>query len=246
MYRSTRSFSLTEKGEAVAQMASNMMSALENGYSEFNDESAQLTGRLKITLPSFDADDEVLSNIWEFAKQHKAVELELNFSDQQIDLTRDGFDMAIRYGSLVDSSLKASKIGSFNVIPICAKSYLNDKKSPKIPRDLSKLDYISLGTKIKSNRFTNSGKQIKFTPQNERIELNSVDQALSAIKSGLGYSILPESVCRAGLNAGEIVRLIPDWHITEFDIFAIRPKDARKTDLSAKLLEHLQNTKPAK
>lgn len=243
MYRSTRSFSLTEKGEAVAQMASNMISTLEEGYSQLNDKRAQLAGKLKISLPLFDADDEILPSIWDFSRQHKAVKLELDFSDYAVDLTRDGFDMAIRYGSLVDSSLKASKIGSFNVIPICAKSYMNGREQPKTPKDLAKLDYISIGAKIKSNRFINSDKQTTFTPQNERIELNSVDQALSAIKSDLGYSFLPEFVCRTGLKSGTVVRLIPDWQIPEFGIFAIRPKDARKTDLSAKLLEHLQNAK---
>lgn len=243
MYRSTRSFSLTEKGEAIAQMASSMMSVLEEGYSQLNDKGVQLSGKLKISLPSVSADDEVLPNVWRFADQHKSVELDLDFSDQPADLTRDGFDMAIRYGSLTDSSLKASKIGSFNVIPICSKTYLDYYEPPKAPKDLAKLDYISIGTKIKGNRFVNSGKQITFTPQNERIELNSITQALSAIESDLGYSFLPESICSYGLKTGEIVRLIPDWHIPEFGVFALRPKDARTTDLSAKLLKHLQGTK---
>lgn len=239
MYRSTRSLSLTEKGKLVADMAAKMMAAVEQGYEDLSDQGIKLSGKMRISIPSFAADHKLLPAIWEFARQHTSVELEIDASDKLVDLTRDGYDLAIRFGSLENSTMKARKIGEFNVIPFCATSYLEGKDIPDTPQQLSKLVYVSLGPQLKQHRFYKDKSKTIFTPNNEQVEINSVEHVFQSVKSGLGYSYLPESVCEQGLEKGELIRLIPQWHIKPFGIYAVRPKDARASDLSSKLIEHL-------
>ncbi|MEP3199984.1 MAG: LysR family transcriptional regulator [Lentilitoribacter sp.] len=239
MYRSTRSLSLTEKGKLVADMAAEMMSAVEKGYEQLSDQGVSLSGKLHISIPSFTADHTLLPAIWEFAQRHKSVDFVIDASDTLVDLTRDGFDLAIRFGSLEASAMKARKIGTFNVITFCAAAYLENNTAPETPQQLSKLAYVSLGAKLKQHTFYQGKSKVAFTPSNEQVEINSVEHVLQAVKSGLGYSYLPESVCEEGLKSGELVKLIPNWEIKPFGIYAVRPKDARATDLSAKLVEHL-------
>lgn len=239
MYRSTRSLSLTEKGKLVADMAAQMMAAVEQGYEHLSDQGLKLSGKMRISIPSFAADHKLLPAIWEFARMNRSVDLIIDASDKLVDLTKGGYDLAIRFGSLENSTLKTRKIGVFNVIPFCAASYLQNKINPDTPQELCTLDYISLGPQLKQHTFYKDKSKVVFTPNNEQVEINSVEHVLQAIKSGLGYSYLPESVCEQGICDGEFVRLIPEWHIKPLGIYALRPKDARASDLSSKLIEHL-------
>jgi DNA-binding transcriptional LysR family regulator len=47
------------------------------------------------------------------AQEHPGLELEMSFSDRVVDLVEEGFDMAVRNGTLQDSSvLVARKLGA--------------------------------------------------------------------------------------------------------------------------------------
>ena len=60
----------------------------------------------------------------EFARRHPLVTVELGLNDRLVDLAEEGWDLAIRIGSLSNSSLIARRIAPCRTVVCAAPSYL--------------------------------------------------------------------------------------------------------------------------
>ena len=61
----------------------------------------------------------------ELAQEHPGLELEMSFSDRVVDLVEEGFDMAVRNGTLQDSSVQvARRLGEHRMVLCAAPEYL--------------------------------------------------------------------------------------------------------------------------
>jgi DNA-binding transcriptional LysR family regulator len=74
-----------------------------------------------------------------FLDRHPDVSLDLGISDRFVDIIREGFDIAIRMGSLADSDLVSRKIGDIRFVLAASPDYISRNRVPPILR-------ISVGT----------------------------------------------------------------------------------------------------
>ena len=123
-FRSTRSLSLTGEGHQILDAARRMVNAGEEAIDALADHIDQPVGALRITLPAFGDNSPVHKAIWQFAHNHPMVAISLHSSDYLADLVKDGFDLAIRLGTLSDSSLKNRRIGTFSRALVASPEYL--------------------------------------------------------------------------------------------------------------------------
>jgi DNA-binding transcriptional LysR family regulator len=77
------------------------------------------------------------------------LELEMSFSDRVVDLVEEGFDMAVRNGTLQDSSvLVARRLGEHRMVLCAAPDYLLKKGTPQSVDDLphhAAINYLQAG-----------------------------------------------------------------------------------------------------
>ena len=142
LYRSTRSLSLTADGKQLLEAAQRMVAAAQDGFSRIADVSSQPAGSLRISAPTFLLDTSPQSIIWDFAKSYPNVAMTLVSSDENVNLIADGFDVAIRMGTLADSNLKTRKIGQFQRLLVAAPSYLETCRTITTPADLQNCEFI--------------------------------------------------------------------------------------------------------
>jgi DNA-binding transcriptional LysR family regulator len=55
------------------------------------------------------------------------------------------------------------------------------------------------------------------------LHVNTADAMTIAITNGMGIGIQPIASAVAGLRAGTLVRVLPEYHFEEFNLFAIYP-----------------------
>ncbi|MGO7697045.1 LysR substrate-binding domain-containing protein, partial [Rhizobium leguminosarum] len=73
-----------------------------------------------------------------YARQHERLELELSFSDRQVDLIAEGFDLAVRNGVLVNgTALHARRLVSLRKALCASPAYLAARGEPRSLADLS-------------------------------------------------------------------------------------------------------------
>ena len=138
----------------------------------------------------------LLPMLAEFMRLYSDIELDLDFSNKNVDLIEEGFDLAIRVGDLHDFRLMARKCGAFRLILVAAPDYLSEKGIPKAVSDLSRHDCLHF-------RYMRSGKIAKWplpedadtsdTRLPARLIANENLMLIQAARSGLGIARVPTS-----------------------------------------------------
>lgn len=243
LYRSTRRLSLTHDGKKLYVSAEAMLLAAEKGLNSIAYHAAEPTGKLILTLPAMLARSPLVSDIAEFAKTFPKVALSINVSDIQQDLIREGIDLAIRIGSLKDSTLKSKRIFTMKRKLIVAPTLLNQHKSPRQPQDLCKWDWI--GLKMRSNTKTlvnQKGKTclINFEP---RVIVDSMDAACQLAIAGLGLATPPAFLVVEDIQRGYLVEPLPKWQVESLPVYIVWPPNASKESLTFRFIAFLEMRK---
>jgi len=135
--RTTRSISLTEEGRILIDGAKDVLSEVSDLDSLIRHGANTLSGPIRISAP-IDLGRSIVSEaISTFTADHPAVSIQLSLSDGYVDLVGQGFDLAVRFGTVTDSSLRVRSLGRYQRLVCAAPSYLEKHGSPQKPEDLA-------------------------------------------------------------------------------------------------------------
>lgn len=135
--RTTRSLSLTDEGRTLLDGARAVLAEIEDLDTRIRHGAGALSGPIRISTP-VDMGRSIVSDIVErFTQEHPAISVELSLSDGYVDIVGQGFDLALRYGTIADSSLRIRNIGHFRRIVCAAPAYLERHGTPRTPDELT-------------------------------------------------------------------------------------------------------------
>ena len=104
LHRTTRSLALTEDGQGYYEHCLRAVEELRAGESALESGRREAAGRLRVSVPMLFGKRCVAPVLARLAAEHPRLELDLSFSDRQVDLIEDGFDLAIRNGEIGDGT----------------------------------------------------------------------------------------------------------------------------------------------
>lgn len=221
--RSTRAVTLTEAGADYLARSEAILAALDEA-----DHAARGTGELRGTLrvatsPPF-AIRTIMPRLARFIEQHPKLRIEFALDDARQDLIGDSVDVAVRIGTLSDSTAVARKIGTVHRVLVAAPAYLARAGMPLAPSDLVGHMFIigPAGRSSEGWSFRKGGKATSVRVQG-RLVVNAAEAAAAAAIAGLGILSTGQGGVQAELEAGSLVRLLPDWEIGTSDIHVILP-----------------------
>ena len=134
--RTTRSISLTEEGRTLVDGAKSVLSEVSDLDTRIRHGAETLSGLIRISAPVDLGRSIVSQAISTFAEVNPAVSIELSLSDGYVDLVGQGFDMAVRFGNVMDSTLRVRSLGKFQRYVCAAPEYLERHGTPQRPDDL--------------------------------------------------------------------------------------------------------------
>src|SRR5262245_34282215 len=103
LYRTTRQLKLTDEGAKLVSAARDVVAAAERGIEALAMDSEDPAGQLTVAMPASLIADALFADVAAFARAFPRVSLAIRFSDVQVDIIRDGIDVALRAGTLKDS-----------------------------------------------------------------------------------------------------------------------------------------------
>ena len=222
--RTTRSLSLTEAGEALFQRAVPLLADWQEAEAVSLSDNCALSGRIRLAAPLSFGVKYLGPALLDFKALHPSLNFDIDFSDRQIDLISEGVDVAIRIGTLSDSSLIARKLASIDMVATIAPDLLAEKGRPETPQDLLRFDEL---------RYTHrSRKGWQYTdPQGESgdIELTSTLQAnngnflIEAAIAGQGVTIQPLFIACDALRNGTLEVVLPHYKWSNISAYAVYP-----------------------
>lgn len=232
LYRTTRKIALTNEGRLFYARVAEMLRSAETGLNELNALSQEPVGALRASIPAFMSSSSVSTAIAEFSRQHPQVALSLAFTDHQVDLLGDGFDVNIRVGWLDDSTMMSRKLGGSARALVTGAEYAATRPPPKHPTDLEDWDWVRYRHRSDYTRMTGpEGEEVKILGQ-ARLEVDSVDALYHFACQNLGTTILPEHLAARGEADGRLIRLFPKWQLMPLGIFAVWPDASRRENLT--------------
>src|SRR5512138_1076673 len=129
--RTTRSQSLTEEGHAYYERCVRALAELDAAEAEFDARRSEPSGCLRVSVPVLFGRRCVAPLLLQLANEHRALSVEMSFSDRFVDLVDENFDLAVRIGSLSDSAtLAARRLGEQRMGICAAPSYLAKRGMP--------------------------------------------------------------------------------------------------------------------
>ncbi len=233
--RTTRGLSLTEAGTDFKPYAERMVAALNSARDALS-RQGEATGRLRLTAPISFGDSHLAPVLAELALRHPRLEIHTTYSDRRVDLIGEGFDAAIRLGTLTDSTLIARKIAPIRAVLIASPAYLARRGIPHTPDDLAPHDLIPHGDQLWE--FLHDGQSLQFRPRG-RFTADSGSAELAAVVAGLGIAMMPTFLAGPAIQRKDVVTLLDDYRIPEAGLYIVRPPPADPMPLKVRVLTEI-------
>lgn len=133
--RTTRQLRLSPAGERYLPECQKALNLLNQAKQNAKGEQANIEGELRIAASSDLGRNLLVPWLDEFIELHPKISVKVNISDSNIDFYRDAVDMALRYGSPVDSNLYGFKICHVPCVLCASPDYVAKHGQPSEPKD---------------------------------------------------------------------------------------------------------------
>ena len=142
--RTTRQLMPTEQGTVFYAGAKNILDAVTEAEAAVSALSGQPRGTIRVTAPLGLGRRMIASGIPEFRARYPDIEVRLRLSDHEVDIMKEGIDVAFRLGLLEDSSLRMRGVMDCERVLVAAPRYLEDHGEPQSPEELLRHDCLML------------------------------------------------------------------------------------------------------
>ncbi len=227
--RNTRQLALTDAGERFYLRCTRMLEEARLAVEEARSEHAQLKGSLRITTTVEYALAVVVPAIEAFRRLHPDLNIHLSTSSTHADLISERFDVSIRLGRLLDSNLRAVQLSTFEVFAVAAPALAG----------VSTLDELEQMPRLGHGRLTeltvtdSVGVEHQYRTGHTTLVVDSAAVLQAFAVRGHGVAVLPQWLVKDDLDAGRLVRLLPDHRFAPQGVYALYP-DTRHLPLKVR------------
>lgn len=212
LIRSTRQLILTESGRGYVAACRRILDDVQEAERAAAGEYSAPRGELVITAPVVFGRLHVLPVLVEFLQAYSEVNVRLALGDRIVNLLEDHIDLALRIGTLPDSGLIATTLGSIRRVVCASPAYLAKQEVPRHPRDLAAHRCVSFEPFATANtwHFQVDGADIAV-PIHPRLVVSTAEAAIDAAISGIGVTCVFSYQVESALIAGHLKLLMESF-----------------------------------
>lgn len=222
--RTTRKLSLTEAGTTYFEYSNRIAQDLADAESAVQQLEGSPRGWLRVTAPYMFCPDMLSALIRDFRTLYPEVRVELILSNDRLDLVADGIDVAIRSGTLPDSTLVARPLSKCSSFIYASNSYIARYGEPKTPADLQFHHVLAKPSERRSNRHIwqlRNGQHIEDVTVHPVAIANDPFALRELLTSGQGLMLISELSVQAEVQRGLVRRILPEWAGPDTELSAV-------------------------
>jgi DNA-binding transcriptional LysR family regulator len=228
--RSTRSVRVTAEGAVMIDHARRALDLVEQGQAKARAGVVELSGHIRLTATPLMAREMLGTWLADFVALHPNVTIDLLASDAHVDLVREGVDLALRHGPLIDSTYIARLLVPQRRIACASNTYLARSGVLLEPTHLAVHECLLYETR---GKLLNHWIFEPLDGKHARCEIdvfgrlvcNDIGMALLWVLEGRGVAYLPELFVSSYFKTGQLLRLFPSYVGSEAPIYALLPSN---------------------
>jgi DNA-binding transcriptional LysR family regulator len=224
--RTTRSLALTEAGRSYYDQLVQILADIDTANQSVSSLQGTPRGVLRINAPMTFGINHLAPALPDFLTLCPEVEIDITMNDRFVDLTEEGFDMAIRIGRLGESSLVARKLAPMRRMVCASPDYLARHGTPATPDDLQNhacLRYSNMSAGDEWGFHHPDGRpwpaQLGRTP----LRVNNGDTMRIAALKGLGMISVPSFMVGPDVQAGTLASILTPFIRHDGGVYAVYP-----------------------
>lgn len=222
--RSTRAVQLTEEGRSLVPQLQRLLGDIREIEDQFSD-SDELKGIVRLTVPWTLSQSPLARILMEFRRKHPQVEVQVQFSDAIENLVEGGFDLAIRFSALNDSSMIARRLGPNYLKMVASAAYLKKNGVPGGLRDLMNHPLLLLSVH-RQRKFKKSGTTLAELASKSSVVSNNGLFLMELAKAGAGIAIRSHWDVAEALRKGDLVEIILSDRLEQgHDAYIVTPSN---------------------
>ena len=212
--RSTRRLKVTEVGQEVYAQAVTATAAAEAATEAAMRVRAEPQGLVRLSCP-LNLHDAVARRLPAFLTNHPRLRLQILSTNRRVDLIEERVDVAVRVRERLDTDgdLQMRRIGVSRRIVVASPDFVRSHGEPHTPQDLVGLPLVDANEGAGQSVWRlSAGEEAHHVVEfDARLAAGDLKTLLAAALAGVGAALLPKIDCWADLEAGRLVRLLPEW-----------------------------------
>lgn len=219
--RNTRRLAVTDEGKLLYAHAVRVMAELAQARDALARQRQEISGLLKITAPHSFGRRRLVPLLAQFSAQHPQLRVQLQLNDELLDLIVGGFDIAIRYGKLRDSSMVARELVQNRRILCASPDYLRRHGHPQRLSDLGRHRCIVGGTASLTEWRFNKDRRTARVRITAHAVCNDGEAVHAMALEGLGIALKSIWDVADDLTGGRLVQVLPKHAVASAPLNAV-------------------------
>jgi DNA-binding transcriptional LysR family regulator len=224
LYRTTRQIRLTDAGQLYYESCRHLFDGLREAESLLQHHQGQPTGLLKITAATTFGDRYIAPLVNDFQLLYPQLKVQMYFSNRQVELIEEGFDLAIRMGVMRESTLVAKRLCDRQEYIVGSPAYFARVSAPQTLTDLERHNCL-VGTR--GYWLLQDQGQRKDLVVHGNWQANSGPALVDAALKGLGLAQLPDYYVEEFLADGRLVAVLNDYRFKDAGVWVVYPQQVR-------------------
>lgn len=225
LHRTTRRTTLTSAGERYVTRARAILSAVDEARTEVSGAHIRASGTLRIHCVASFALHHLIPLLARYRREHPEVTVQLTLSQRMPKLVEEGHDVAIVFSPATQGAgLVVRRIATSHYVLCASPGYLREHGAPATPADLAKHACMNLEPPDNGGDWSFHGPGgTEIHAVRPILSVNVAEAMVTAIREGMGIGLLFGYSAVKSLRSGDIVRVLPDHRLNEFNVFAMYP-----------------------
>ncbi|TWB16896.1 DNA-binding transcriptional LysR family regulator [Nitrospirillum amazonense] len=212
--RTTRRVTPTEEGARYHAQCVQILRLVDQAGDEARGGGQGAAGTIRLSCTAALGVRHISRLLFAFQDRHPDIGIDLNLTDERVDLVREGVDIALRLGPLTDSTLKLKPLGRSRRSLMASPDYLARRGRPARPQDLAGHDIVRM------SNVAGSATLVLHGPDGDQVEVPAsgrfrVDHGLGAreaLAAGRGIGPTHHWLMDDLLADGRVEIILPDHH----------------------------------
>ena len=223
--RTTRRLALTAEGEVYLMHCREILAAIEAAEADVAAFGASPRGHIRVNAGTALGRNHLVPLLPDFLSRFPDITVDLGITDRQIDIVGENVDVALRTGTLSDSSLVVRRMATARRVICASPDYLERRGTPRQPADLLTHNCLTITNIARLARWPfHTPEGINRLEVKGDLTTDSADVLLDLALAGHGIVRLVETIAAEPLRQGRLVALFTQEHADEpVQISALMP-----------------------